>query len=299
MVVAVRGAGADDIAVARLIQDGAQFIARSAGTTMGLATVDINYKQADSQGALGLATFQGNKGWFGLSQRSTSGIMDGINRLRTKPFDQWAEGERQAFIQSNETILHEAGHVTLPAYDNANINAWHDASRPFEEGLTEIVTMSRIGDFMKEEFGVTVPDASNRITQSVSAYTRYTERIKRMLEMGGDGSAEALKHGASLVADGVRADQRFATIAQRVGTNLGGPNPPKEIVDEFARTLEGFIDERNGTRTKLMQLQSALVDHGAGRPVDVPALMAAMQEIDRKNGNDSRVADTVGTHAVA
>ena len=287
LVVSVKGAGADDLAVARLIQDGAQFIAKAAGTTMGLAAVDINYRQADSQGALGLATFSGNKGWFGLSTRSTKGIMEGINRLKNTPFSQWSERERQAFVQANETILHEAGHVTLPAYDAANINAWRGAPRSYEEGLTEVVTMTRIGDFMRDEFGVELSPLTNRITQSTSAYTRYSERITRMLEMSGDGSVEDLKAAASLVADGVRADQRLATIAQRISANLGGASAPPELAHEIERTLEGFVDERNGTRTHLMEIQAALVDIKAGRPVDVNALIAELRGRNRGLSGDA------------
>lgn len=282
LVVDVRGAGATDLAAARLIQDGAQFIAKAAGTTMGLAAVDINYRTADQQGALGLATFSGNKGWFGLSMRSTAGIMEGINRLKSTPFDQWTEQQRQAFVQANETILHEAGHVTLPAYDSANIGAWRDASRSFEEGLTEVVTMTRIGDFMREEFGVELSPLTSRITQSTSAYTRFSERITRMLEMSGDGSAADLKAAASLVADGVRADQRLATIANRIATNLGGPSAPPALAKEIEKTLEGFVDERNGTRTRLMELQAALVDVKAGTAVDVPKLIERLHQRTRE-----------------
>ena len=282
LVVDVRGAGADDLAVARLIQDGAQFIAKAAGTTMGLATVDINYRPADQQGALGLATFSGNKGWFALSQRSTTGIMEGINRLKSTPFEQWTERQRQAFVQANEAILHEAGHVTLPAYDSANINAWRQASRSFEEGLTEVVTMTRIGDFMRDEFGVELSPLTNRITQSTSAYTRYSERITRMLEMSGDGAAADLKTAASLVADGVRADQRLSTIAARIAANLGGPTAPPALAKEIENTLEGFVDERNGTRTRLMELQAALVDVKAGIPVNVPELIDRLRQRTRE-----------------
>ncbi len=108
MFVTVRGAGSADLAVARLIQDGAAYMALVADTTVGLATVEINYASADKQGALGLATFQGTKGWFALSQRSTKGLLEGIERLRATPWTGWSESQRQAFVQANETILHEA-----------------------------------------------------------------------------------------------------------------------------------------------------------------------------------------------
>lgn len=283
MVVEVRGAGSDDLAVARLIQDGAQYVARTAGTTMGLATVTINDRSADAQGALGLATFYGTKGWFGLSMRSTQGVMEGIKRLREKPFDAWTESERQAFIQGNETILHEAGHVTLPAYDGANIGAWRGAPRSFEEGLTEVVTMHRINDFLKDEFAIDVPELSSRITQSTSAYTRYTERIERMLGMGTDGSRARVADAASQVADNVRPDRRLHDIAQRVVTNLGGASAPAQLVDEIARTLEGFVAEQNGTRTKLMTIQAALADHRTGKPVNLNSLSADLRRLDRHN----------------
>ncbi|MBC7644371.1 MAG: hypothetical protein H7123_04535 [Thermoleophilia bacterium] len=288
LVVNVKGVGAGDFAAARLIQDGASFIAKQAGTTLGLVDVTINDSSADSQGALGLATFNGNKGWFGLSKRSTAGVMEGIARLHATPWDKWTESQRQDFIQANETILHESGHVTLPAYDNPNINAWHGAARSFEEGLTEVVTMAHMRDFMKAEFGVDVGDLTNRITQSTSAYTRYTERITRMIGMGTDGSPAAIANAASLIADGTRADHRFDVIAQRIAANLGGPNAPKVIIDEIARTLEGFIDEKNGTRTRLMQLQGALVDGAAGKQVDIAALLKSVHALTAKHP-DSQV----------
>jgi hypothetical protein len=278
MVVQVKGAGSDDFAVARLIQDGAQFMARIAGTTMGLANVDINYKRADDQGALGLATFQGTKGWFALSIRSTQGLMQGIERLRTTPWSEWSEQQRQAFVQANETVLHEAAHVTLNGYSQADVNAWHRADRSFEEGLSEVATMTHIGDFMREEFGVDIGDLTNRISQSTSAYTRFSERIQRMLGMGTDGSREALKAAAAFVSDGIRADQRIPEIARRIGLQLGGPDAPQAIVDEIARTLPGFVAEQNGTRTKLMELQAKLVDHRAGRPLgDVDAFLEQLR----------------------
>lgn len=267
MVVTVQGAGSADLAVARLIQDGAQFMARIADTTMGLATVEINYKQADKQGALGLATFQGTKGWFALSTRSTQGLLSGIERLRTTPWGDWSEKERQAFVQANETILHEAAHVTLNGYTREDVNAWHSANRAFEEGLSEVSTMTNIRAFMQDEFGVDIGDQTDRISQSTSAYTRYSERLQRMLGMGTDGSPAALAAAAAHVSDKVRADQRANEIARRIGLQLGGPDAPAEIVAEIARTLPGFVAEQNGTRTKLMELQAALVDHKAGKPL--------------------------------
>ncbi len=273
LVIRVNGAGSGDIAVARLIQDAAQFVAGAAGTTMGLKDVDINDKSIDRAGALGMATFNGTNGWFGLSERSTRGIMDGIARLRTTPFEAWSAAERAAFLQSNAAILHEAGHVTLPKYDAAAISAWRSANRDFEEGLTEIATMHHLGPFMRSEFGIEVDDLSMRLQQSVSAYTRFTERIQRMIEMGTDGSPVAVAAAAARLADGVSADQRLQGLALLVSQRLGGPSPPPAIVDEIASTLPGFVQEKNGTRTKLMELQAALIDHAAGRTLDVPAII--------------------------
>ncbi|MCW2928573.1 MAG: hypothetical protein JWM86_2541 [Thermoleophilia bacterium] len=279
MVVAVKGAGSADVAVARLIQDGAQFMARTAGTTLGLATVEINYAAADRQGALGLATFQGTKGWFALSQRSTKGLLEGIERLRSTPWTQWSEGQRQAFVQANETILHEASHVTLNGYTSADVNAWHSANRDFEEGLSEVATMTHIADFMRDEFGLEIGDQTERISQSVSAYTRFSERIQRMLAMGAGGDRAALAAAAATVADGIAADQRIPEIARRMGLALGGPTAPAELIAEIAKTLPGFVAEQNGTRTKLMELQAALVDHKAGHPLaDVGGFLTELRE---------------------
>ncbi|MCB0879509.1 MAG: hypothetical protein KDC46_11105 [Thermoleophilia bacterium] len=280
MVVNVRGAGSDDIAVARLIQDGAQYMARQADTTMGLATVEINYAPADRQGALGLATFQGTKGWFALSQRSTKGLLEGIERLRSTTWSEWSEAQRQAFVQANETILHEASHVTLNGYTPGDVTAWHRANRDFEEGLAEAATMTHIVDFMRDEFGVDIAGRTDRITQSTSAYTRFSERIERMLGMGTDGSPAALAAAASTVADHVRADERLPEIARRMGLALGGADAPQELVDEIAATLPGFVAEKNGTRTKLMEIQAALVDHAAGHSLDDPGDFVARLRAD-------------------
>lgn len=279
MFVTVKGAGSEDLAVARLIQDGAAYMARIAGTTVGLATVEVNYKEADRQGALGLATFSGLKGWFALSTRSTVGLLQGIERLRSTAWDQWTEAQRQAFVQANETILHEAAHVTLNGYTRADVDAWHRADRSFEEGLSEVATMTNIRGFMRDEFGIDIGDQTDRISQSTSAYTRYSERIQRMLGMGTDGSRDAIAAAASFVSDKVRADQRIPEIARRVGLALGGESAPQQLVDEIAKTLPGFVAERNGTRTKLMELQAALVDHKAGRTMDdVDAFIADLRD---------------------
>jgi hypothetical protein len=278
MVVTVKGAGSTDLAVARLIQDGAQYMARVANTTMGLALVDINYKQADDQKALGLATFQGTKGWFALSMRSTKGLLEGIERLRTTPWASWTEAQRQAFVQSNETILHEAAHVTLNGYTRDDVNAWRDADRNIEEGISEVATMTHIRDFILDEFGVDTGDLTDRISQSTSAYTRYSERLQRLVGMGTDGSRAAIAAAASAVSDTVRADQRTGELARRIGLNLGGDTAPAAIVEEIRRTIPGFIGEVNGTRTKLMELQAALVDHKAGQPLaDVDAFIADLR----------------------
>lgn len=287
MFVKVSGAGSNDIAAARLIQDGASFIAKQAGTTVGLKTVQINDAGADARGALGTATFNGTDGWFSLSKRSTTGILEGIQRLRTTPFEKWSESDRAKFVQANETILHEAGHVTLPAYDRDNVRAWASASRPFEEGLTEVVTMGAIVPFMKHEFGINVPLLTDRVQQSTSAYTRYSERIKRMLQMGTDGSdAEVLK-AAAQIADNTRADKRFEGIAQRISNNLGGVGAPPEITKEIAGTLEGFVAEKNGTRTRLMELQSGLIDFNnakAGKGTfNLGAVLRRVHEMDVLN----------------
>lgn len=279
MVVTVRGAGSEDVAVARLVQDGAQYMARIAGTTMGLATVELNHAQADRQGALGLATFRGTKGWFALSTRSTQGLLQGVQRLRTTPWQQWTEAQRQAFVQANETILHEAAHVTLNGYTNADVDAWHRADRSIEEGLSEVATMTNIRGFMREEFGVDIGDLTDRISQSTSAYTRYSERLQRLVGMGTDGSREQLAAAAAFVSDGVRADRRAAEIARRMGLALGGPDAPAVLVAEIARTIPGFVAEQNGTRTKLMELQAALVDHRAGRTMaDVDAFVQQLRD---------------------
>lgn len=288
MVVKVSGAGAEDLAVARLIQDGASYVASTAGTTMGLKTVNINDRSIDSAGALGMATFYGNDGWFGLSQRSTKGLMEGITRLREMPYQKWTEAQRADFLQANETVLHEAGHVTLPGYDGDNIRAWRGADRSFEEGLTEITTMHQVGDFMKAEYGVDVPSLTDRISQSTSAYTRYTERITRMLEMGGSGSRDDTYKAAQLVADNTRADRRLRAIAERIGANLGGADAPKAMVDEIARTLPGFVAEQNGTRTRLMQIQSALVDFKGTQSFDERGFRSALRKIDRTYGLNAK-----------
>lgn len=267
MLVDVRGAGSQDLAVARLIQDGAQYMARAAGTTMGLGTVELNYAAADRQGALGLATFQGTRGWFALSTRSTKGLVEGIERLRTTPWDAWRETERQAFVQANETILHEAAHVTLDAYGSDDVRRWMRADRDIEEGLSEVATMTHIRDFMRAEFGVDAGDLTDRISQSTSAYTRFSERLERMVAMGTDGSAAQVAAAASRISDGVPADRRVAEIAAAIGRQLGGPAAPVAIVQEIEQTLPGFVQEKNGTRTKLMELQAALVDHRAGRTI--------------------------------
>jgi hypothetical protein len=287
MVVKVGGAGADDLAVARLIQDGADFVATTAGTTMGLKKVDINDKEVDERGALGMATFFGTDGWFGLSHRSTKGLMEGITRLRSTPFEQWKESERADFLQANEAVLHESGHVTLPAYDSSNVKAWSGANRDFEEGLTEITTMGQIGDFMKREYGLEVPEKTMRISQSTSAYTRFTERIDRMLKMGGSGDQHEAWAAGQLIADNTRADQRMQAIAQRIGTNLGGDKAPKEMVDEIAKTLPGFVGEQNGTRTRLMQIQSALVDYKQEGVFHRKAFRSDLAKLDAKSGFDA------------
>lgn len=281
MVVEVKGAGSEDIAVARLIQDGAQYMARAAGTTMGLGKVEVNYAAADRQGALGLATFQGTTGWFALSKRSTTGLLEGIQRLRTTAWEQWSEAQRQAFVQANETILHKSAHVTLNGYAREDVAAWRGADRDFEEGLSEVATMSHIGEFMREEFGLDIGAGTNRISQSVSAYTRFSERIQRMIEMGTDGSVAAVAQAAAEISDKVPADQRLPEIARRIELALGGADAPVELVDEIRRTLPGFVAEQNGTRTKLMELQAALVDHQAGQVVDVAAVIAHAREYDR------------------
>lgn len=283
MVVEVKGAGSEDLAVARLIQDGAQFMARSAGTTMGLGTVEVNYRAADDRGALGLATFQGTKGWFALSVRSTKGLLEGIQRLRATPWERWSERERQAFVQANETILHESAHVTLNGYTREDVGAWYNADRSLEEGLSEVATMTHIQDFMREEFGVDVGELTNRVTQSTSAYTRFQERLQRLIGMGTDGSRQQVAAAASIVSDKVRADQRADEIARRMGLALGGADAPAAIVAEIAKTIPNFVAEQNGTRTKLMELQAALVDHKAGQPVDAEQLVARLRdEFDSK-----------------
>ena len=284
MVVTVKGAGSADLAVARLIQDGAQYMARVANTTMGLATVEINYKQADDQKALGLATFQGTKGWFALSMRSTKGLLEGIDRLRTTPWASWTEAQRQAFVQANETILHEAAHVTLNGYTREDVAAWHNADRNIEEGISEVATMTHIRDFIREEFGIDAGDLTDRISQSTSAYTRFSERLQRLVGMGTDGSRDAIAAAASIVSDGVRADQRAGELARRIGLSLGGETAPAAIVEEIRKTIPGFIGEVNGTRTKLMELQAALVDHKAGQPLaDVDAFIAELRARHDRN----------------
>jgi hypothetical protein len=126
---------------------------------------------------------------------------------------------------------------------------------------------------MQDEFGVDTGDLTDRISQSASAYTRFSERIERMLGMGTDGSSAAIAAAASAVGDHVRADQRMTEIAQRVASNLGGPNVPAALVKEFAATLPGFVSEQNGTRTKLMELQAAFVDVKDGKLTDVDAYL--------------------------
>ncbi len=275
MFVKVNGAGADDLAVARLVQDGAAFIAKKAGSPVGLKTVDINDQSVDNAGALGMATFHGNEGWFGLSVRSTKGIFEGMKLLKTTPFDQWKEAQRDSFVQANEAILHEAGHVTLPGYDSKNISAWYSANRDFEEGLTEVTTMHSIKDFMKDEYGIDEPATTDRIQQSTSAYTRFTERLQRMMQQGTDGSFAAVGALSSKVADGVPADQREITMAKAIVDNLGGPGVPDTVAKDIASTLPGFVAEKNGTRTHLMEIQAALVDHKNGQTVDWAKLVAS------------------------
>ena len=158
------------------------------------------------------------------------------------------------------------------------VRAWHGANRDFEEGLSEVATMTHIRDFMQDEFGVDIGDQTERISQSTSAYTRFSERIQRMLGQGTDGSRAALAAAASFVSDKVRADQRIPEMARRIGVQLGGADAPAAIIAEIAKTLPGFVAEQNGTRTKLMELQAALVDHRAGRPLaDIEGFLSGLR----------------------
>jgi hypothetical protein len=252
LVVEVRGAVDDALAAARLVQDAAQYVAQRSGTTMGLGRVTLNDKNVDNKGALGTATFVGTTGVFNLSERSTKGIMAGVERLRaagTDPstgFDSWTAREQQSLV---------------------------------EEASATLSTEALLRDFVREEFAVETPDAAWAIQRNTDAYAGYTTQLRRLVEQA-TPDAQSAGDLANRIANDIVPTAREEVLASTLATHLGGSGVPDTVVREIADTVPQFMVERRGSRTRLMEIQAWLTDHKAGRADEVDALMARLEEID-------------------
>lgn len=269
------------LAVARVVQDAAQFMSQTAGVKPSLKEVTINDRRANDMAAAGYALFRGpNHGAFHLSPMTTRDIVAGLKHLRTEPMSKWSLSDASAFVSANEVILHEADHITLPSYDQGTIDDFYrdPRRRGLEEAFTEIASSGRLTEWFRARYGQDVPADAVRVGSQTGVYTRYVERTRNLLSMAGITDEHQIVDAAQRLGDAVTPSRRFRDLAEQVAKHAGGDKAPIELVDRLERSLPRFIDERpaTGIRTVL----GALGDLRDGRVVDMPALRARLEEID-------------------
>ena len=273
-----------DLAVARLIQDGANFVAGEANVKPSLNRVFVNDAESDKLGAAGYA-FLDNKGGggFSLSNTSTRDLFEGISLLQKQPYETWTAQQQGGFAEGISTVLHELGHITLPAYDKKTRTSWDrhwDLNHGIEEGLTELSSAEQLPRFMKQEFGVDLPAQTADTIKNTAAYTRWTARLTELHDLAGIDDPAAVAAAARKIGDATYPGSRNGTMARAIADRIGGPDAPAELVKDIRTNIPYYSHEISGSRTKLRLALQALEDHQRGNPIDWERYRADRAKMD-------------------
>lgn len=288
-----RDAGAGDttmLAVARLVQDAADYMAQTAGVGASLKSVTLNDRKANEIAAAGFARFTGpDAGEFHLSPLTTRDVIAGIEHLRREPIAAWSTTDATAFASANQVLLHESDHITLPSYDRATIDDYYrdPRRRPTEEALTEIASAGRLGDFFRARYGQDLPPATTDLLGTTGVYTRYVQRMRSLLDLAGVHDERQVVDTAQRLGDATVPSQRFRALATAVAGAAGGAAAPPELVSRLEEQIPRWMDERPATGVRT--IVAALADLRNGRSVDMDALRTRLDELKRiGDGADRR-----------
>ena len=142
---------------------------------------------------------------MGISSRVVDLLEQGIDRLRTDPYDTWDTRDRQKFIGANHVVLHEASHAinrpssggaaSVNALDIARVDAdpafrqHYMRERQLEEPVTELATSAMMSDFLRDTYGIDDPAEVARFQAfrahvartTPEAYSTHALRLQQML----------------------------------------------------------------------------------------------------------------------
>lgn len=142
---------------------------------------------------------------MGISSRVLDLLEQGIDRLRTQPYDTWDTRDRQKFIGANHVVLHEASHAinhassggpnSFSAKELARAEAdpafaqHYLRERQLEEPVTELATSALSSDFLRATYGIDDPGEVSRFQafrahvspSTPEAYSVQPLRLQRML----------------------------------------------------------------------------------------------------------------------
>lgn len=181
---------------------------------------------------------------MGISARVVDLLEQGIERLRTEPYDTWDTRDRQKFIGANHVVLHEASHaINLasaggPTSANARDLERAQANRAYgehyvreralEEPVTELSTSAQMSDFLRDTYGIDDPGEVARFQAyrahvartTPEAYSTHALRVQQMLAPLADAE-RGLKDLAITFAEDVPQSQRSAWLIDNLA-QVGG-----------------------------------------------------------------------------
>jgi hypothetical protein len=271
-----------NLAAARLVQDAADYVATTSGVQPSLAKVYVGDAKPEHRTWAGYAWFEGDKGSFALTKTTSDDLIRGVQMLKDKPFDQWSAHEQSKFASTQETVLHELGHITLPSYDEKTMKSWDYRWRDnhtLEEGLTEIAAQHDLPGFFQHEFGTALPERVADQSRTTSVYRRWTTGLERMFHASGVAE-EDYGRFAKQLGDATYPGSRSGTIAKAIAAQHGGdPEGSNGRLTRVIRgSVPGFVGELSGSGGKISASTDAMEDINSGKAFDRKAYEAEIAE---------------------
>lgn len=200
------------------IDEAAQWLARDRPAADRPTRVMLRDRNTTSFARAGNA---GRERYVALSDAETSRLVDGIERLRSRPFDEWTQRERNEFVGSNTTILHELGHLRTET-------GWN-----LEEGLLELAARGSIRNWMDYEYELPLRAADLVMPPDLDGYGNWGMRSGALLIAGGTSDAVT---GATTLLRSRDMSDNYAAIAANLASRAGAPPLESQQIDEYIAT---------------------------------------------------------------
>ncbi|MCW2961855.1 MAG: hypothetical protein JWM90_2242 [Thermoleophilia bacterium] len=185
-------------------------------------------------------------GFLGFSAAEGARYVDGLERIRTQPWNTLAPDERRSFTGANVTMLHELFHITRKP--GTDISGW-----AIEEGLIELLARGKVRDWMKYEYEVDVSADDLRLPAAQDAYASYATRAGALVASA--GFRDVLEGARQLVQDAPMEDAydvlgagmkqhlpEYAAIEAEVRATSGEDGGHHEATALSSRVIDSYLE---------------------------------------------------------